>query len=494
MNPAITQVKLYTGGKSGVKGKKSLFCLHCSGEAYGRADSPGWMHTPRTPIDPSKLQVLGKTPGADGKMWVALDDDSEQVITVTAKGVKDYNAGPQTTEEVEKYNLQVHSVVMAGDHSYTVMEDDGSVPNYHCRLDDETGKILEKHPVLYYSESGGIMEANLQFYVRASGNSPVVIRGVSSAASSAGTKITFWSTNYFGSFISTDITPWYYPTMLPRLYTYAEAMATANAEIPANKVDFYNPLTIQWRLYSPDMKVHVDAGTTKCPVYVSLKPPITGSLYRTVVHLACSKPGATTGSDALAHTWSFFSGQSVTTWDGQPLTYYKAELAYLNENVPDLLSPTPVTRQGDTQYSDGSWNTVTKNIHDGNCYAFAELLQDSLQVNGVDASLKTVSPPSGSYEFAVKNVHFEPGFGYPINFPYKTPTPQDGISGQNNTNPSTRLFQYHVIIFSSADNKYYDPSYGVSATSESTYINSALMGVDDGSIHWKTDVSGVYIH
>jgi len=51
--------------------------------------------------------VLGKTPGADGKVWVALDDDSEQVITVTAKGVKDYNAGPQTTEEVERFHPHI---------------------------------------------------------------------------------------------------------------------------------------------------------------------------------------------------------------------------------------------------------------------------------------------------------------------------------------------------------------------------------------------------
>jgi hypothetical protein len=107
MKPAITEVKLYTGGKSGVKGKKSLFCLHCSGEAYGRAKDPGWIDTPRTPISPNKLKVMGKTPGADGKVWVALDDDSEQVITVTAKGVKDYNAGPQTTPEVDRFSPHI---------------------------------------------------------------------------------------------------------------------------------------------------------------------------------------------------------------------------------------------------------------------------------------------------------------------------------------------------------------------------------------------------
>jgi hypothetical protein len=113
MKPAITEVKLYTGGKSGVEGKKSLFCLHCSGEAYGRAKDPGWIDTPRTPISPNKLKVMGKTPGADGKVWVTLDDDTEPMITVTAKGVKDYNAGPQTTEEVDKYKLSIIAKEMA---------------------------------------------------------------------------------------------------------------------------------------------------------------------------------------------------------------------------------------------------------------------------------------------------------------------------------------------------------------------------------------------
>ena len=40
----------------------------------------------------SKLTVGKKQLGADGKLWVAFPDNSEQDITVTAAGVHHYNA------------------------------------------------------------------------------------------------------------------------------------------------------------------------------------------------------------------------------------------------------------------------------------------------------------------------------------------------------------------------------------------------------------------
>ncbi|MEI8292147.1 MAG: hypothetical protein WCH99_21970, partial [Verrucomicrobiota bacterium] len=83
MPAARTQVKLWTGGKS-VVGKKSLFCIQPTAESFGQAPEAGWISCPRYAMLTHTLQVLGKHPGLDGRVWVALAEDSVQDITVTA--------------------------------------------------------------------------------------------------------------------------------------------------------------------------------------------------------------------------------------------------------------------------------------------------------------------------------------------------------------------------------------------------------------------------
>jgi hypothetical protein len=50
-----------------------------------------WLGTPTAPIAATSLTVLGKHPGADGNLWIALPDNSVQDFTVTAPA-SHYNA------------------------------------------------------------------------------------------------------------------------------------------------------------------------------------------------------------------------------------------------------------------------------------------------------------------------------------------------------------------------------------------------------------------
>ena len=100
-----TFVKLYTGGKSSVTGRQSLFWLNCSAMENGRAQNPGWINTPLRKVDCNKLSVQGKKPDADGKLWMVFADNSEQYITLTAEGVKDYSARPIYNGDAQKTTI-----------------------------------------------------------------------------------------------------------------------------------------------------------------------------------------------------------------------------------------------------------------------------------------------------------------------------------------------------------------------------------------------------
>ncbi|MCL4790257.1 MAG: hypothetical protein KJ070_26325, partial [Verrucomicrobia bacterium] len=87
----LTQMKLYTGGKAGIK-RSSLIQINASAERYDRPPSGPWLHTPATPITPAKIQVLGKQLGNDGRLWLALPDNEDKYLNLQVPGVKHYGA------------------------------------------------------------------------------------------------------------------------------------------------------------------------------------------------------------------------------------------------------------------------------------------------------------------------------------------------------------------------------------------------------------------
>jgi hypothetical protein len=97
---ARTVTRLYTGGKA-VAGRKSLVCINAGATEYGQPPGngqgwwliPGWWYaTPSTPVPDSKLTVGNMQVGSDGNVWLALPDDAEQDLTVSAKDAHHYAA------------------------------------------------------------------------------------------------------------------------------------------------------------------------------------------------------------------------------------------------------------------------------------------------------------------------------------------------------------------------------------------------------------------
>ena len=468
---AETHLHLRTGGKSGST-RQNLFCLTGWATAVTNLNSVialVYRDGTNIPATQIKLSGLGYL-GADGKLWVALPDDKDLDITPQT-GAKDYafDVGQQ------KYSLQARWLQMGGAGSYTIMHDNGTPgPSYNCVL-DENGKLLWKFPVLY--ESIGwtatapppfgdpptltqpvYMQATPTFRIYSTGSDPIVIRGL--AKSGHPYPFNFWQTN------------------TPANDRFWATPIQADAPIDPHKVDFYNPLTIEWKIYSPDYKVSVDVGTTLCPVYVSLQPPITGDVYHTVVHLACSVSGATTESQAVSNTWSLFSGPAdVNTWDGRELAYYKMPLAKISENGGTTKS---LTLQQLLKYGDGQ------------CTAWQGLLDAAWRVNGVTAEKASVTRRGGGI-FLVKEWTTTTGFQWPSTPPqfckfrindlgcmsdtipnFGDLSPLPGLKGQNINTPMEKVFTVHNVL--KQNGFYYDPSYGCIYTGPADFQNQAVFG------------------
>ena len=129
------------------------------------------------------------------------------------------------------------------------------------------------------------------------------------------------------------------------------------------------------------------AGVSKNPLYVCLSStgPNTATLYRTVVHLACSNAGATSQSEAAANTWDNFSTGSgpknVKTWGESTKLYYYEPGKTFDENPHIDCADPPGTNP-------------LLSAHRGQCSTWATLLQDAWSVNGVNSD----------YIFAVRTV------------------------------------------------------------------------------------------
>ena len=251
------------------------------------------------------------------------------------------------------------------------------------------------------------------------------------------------------------------------------ATLTANFAAPfANQVGFLNPLTINWKCSGDGINFY-DAGSSTNPVYVTLTNPATANLFRTVVHLACSNPGATTSNTAVANTWALFAGRNVTTWGGTNLIYYQAGISWANNvtNVAGLLS-----------------------TGNGQCNAWRELLESAWLANGVNSEMATVSTVvnPGSRIFLVKNWVFgtptltnDPPFNYLFLLNasngsmvgvgnYGDLQNGSGAPGQNSATPAEKAFGYHFI--QKLNNTYYDPSYGTNYTGAADFQTTAVAG------------------
>jgi hypothetical protein len=89
-------MKLFTGGKSGVK-RKSLIHITAGAEKNGDPYEYPWGYTPTTPVDATKIKVLGwwlfgRSLDNHGDLFIVLPDNTERDLNLRVPGVKHYDA------------------------------------------------------------------------------------------------------------------------------------------------------------------------------------------------------------------------------------------------------------------------------------------------------------------------------------------------------------------------------------------------------------------
>ncbi len=98
-----TSMKLRTGGKSGIA-HKNLLAISASATEYGRPDGvcwgngpEEWENTPEQGIAPNRIQVLGKTLGNDGSLYIVLPDNATVDLGASAPA-SHYSLGVSATK------------------------------------------------------------------------------------------------------------------------------------------------------------------------------------------------------------------------------------------------------------------------------------------------------------------------------------------------------------------------------------------------------------
>ncbi len=267
-------------------------------------------------------------------------------------------------------------------------------------------------------------------------------------------------------------------------------------EFPANLTAFYDTFDIEWEV-SRDGMTWEYAGTSSNPIYVCLANPNASpasglTVFRTLVHLACSNPGATDADTAVARTWSLLSGLVARTWDlTTPLYYYRTASTF-SANGVDIAA---LLRDGT-----------------GQCLSWAHLLQDAWTLNGIGVNsdsngcsyytIATCTLTGDSY-FWVKTWSSLPTsddwFYFESTSFDMIPYPSDGqyghyddgggstfknehtVPGQNSGSgaPSQKVFSNHQFVkykSLSGISTYFDPSYGVTYASASDFQAVAVSG------------------
>ena len=300
---------------------------------------------------------------------------------------------------------------------------------------NETTHTVQSSPVLFVS--GATVKASDFFLMDVKGSIPSVNLVAKGVATGGETTLKLLGTAGYSGGATWSVT------------------ATADQSLPANKVDCYKPMHIDWRIAFEGSSEFAEAGENTNHVYVSWHAPTTGNLFHTVVDVACrNAKGKTTESDIVAGIWNDFAGPipGVNTWDGVPMSYWAGGVATATTTA-DLAKD-----------------------RNGQCGSWANLLMDTFLVHGIGGSQKIYLTPQysndantedpgndqGLGEFLIKNWSFtDPGTAPTLFDPFthrnNEISPQDGAGGQNNENPP-ESFRNHYIV--SYDGKYFDPSYG----------------------------------
>jgi len=313
--------------------------------------------------------------------------------------------------------------------------------------------------------------------------------------------------------------------VIPAGTTSAFFTVTSDTALPIG-TQLYNPLNINWSvgLFAannlPCAQITcTSAGNSASPVYVTMAlPPNTNiPLPLTTLFLAVGAGGAPTKTQAFLNTWGKFTNAgtgpaNVLTWDNRQLFYYKPNVPYNNNCALN--------------------SNYLLNVYNGNgqCGAFASLLLDALQANGIAAVTAGVASLNGdrflvnSWLFAGNDSAYAPyisplvletettgGIGMvplPVGSLFGQMVSQTGSPGQNSPTPAEKVFSSHYIVkltdtmVTGVGGPYFDPSYGLTYLNEcdpaqgfehkalAGYARSILSIESPPSFHARTTSSG----
>ncbi len=252
------------------------------------------------------------------------------------------------------------------------------------------------------------------------------------------------------------------------------------------------PLDITWSISRNSGASWITAPMhSKNDAFITLDRPACTPPFRTVLYLATKNGGDSPGS-CVTNTWNMFAGPAnVQGWNEATRRYNRLLYYYRTADGDDVRTAAGLL--GNTDANHGS---------QGQCSAWADMLQHCFLANNVRSSAITlVRPPLGYTQLGVKNIHLDDsnptyptGYGpwmYAVNTPsddldcYPPPEDAGGIPGQNTPTPAAKLFVLHYIVCNSGT--YYDPSYGVTSQSAHEYTLAAVdawASLFAGVEHW----------
>ncbi len=247
--------------------------------------------------------------------------------------------------------------------------------------------------------------------------------------------------------------------------TYPETSADSALD---DKVDFLNPMTLNWKISIDDGTTWQSITSSANKAYISLEDPTASPLFETLVHIACEKAsGKTDEATSFTAIWNYIKNIAVTTKAGSQLTYYGVSATgfkgYVHPNKLSLARKINganfiVNRDGKC----GNWQNFFINIlkvHD----------TKNLSSTGINANATLIiNKPIGALApaFKLKDVKGQGPTVYPLEF----------------------IWPDHVYV--KYNNKYYDPSYGVEYTNP---INEIAQNIKSyGWIIIETDPNTPY--
>lgn len=256
-------------------------------------------------------------------------------------------------------------------------------------------------------------------------------------------------------------------------YSSGKYTATTASEAIITNGDkvYYTNNELTWRVIPTGMQGSwVNVGDSKNDIYFTYGD--VSSAYETVLDVSCkSALGKSSLTDRFVYVWEAFratNNMSFTNRSGNSLYYYNDYTCTYN-NLSELLEH-----------------------RDGTCFAWRTFFTTSLQTQEVTTGVtnKRISANyKTSSEFLIKTWDFSGGGSsgdadfpyllgltvYPASYvytAYNEVTYTTGTQGKNNNKPDA-FFAYHFLI--QYGTNYYDPSYGVMHTSD-TSIDNTISG------------------